>query len=106
VISSFYLYFQVCIDPLRLFESNKLEHQELEILVIDNFVSMVGAHKFQSGELSDFMILDDYSWKNMECHYQSSELCMYLPFLQCNHCSLHYLESQTSFQVFSNLFFQ
>ncbi len=54
----FFFYCQVCIDPLRLYESNKLEYKELKVLVTDNFVSMVGAHKFELGELSDYMIIE------------------------------------------------
>ncbi len=57
----FFFHCQVCIDPLRLYESNKLEYKELKVLVTDNFVSMVGANKFELGELSDYMIVEENS---------------------------------------------
>ena len=68
-----------------MYKSNKLECKEFEVLIVDNFVSLVRAHKFMLGQISDYRVVEEFfhlfcgeKWDIITNTMNSSSIC--LPF--------------------------
>ncbi len=59
VTSHSHIKLQVCLDPYRVYEHCKLKYDEMKTLVVDNFVSLVNARKFNLGNMSDYFVVKD-----------------------------------------------